>query len=171
MPVLRLAWGALLALIVAGCGPPTVYDVAGRPVKEPAYLADVRGGWIAIDSTDDGIRAVLEWQLPIADNPALPGELATPVLQLESGRVLWPYRFRWDPPQCWPVNPTRRRCEQARGDEKYCAWTIQPSGAECFSVLRAEFALGDWPQASDMVLAGISDSLAVTRLAVVESTK
>jgi hypothetical protein len=171
MPVLRLTRSALLALIVAGCGPPTIYDVDGRPVKEPAYLARVDGGWVAVDSGPAGIRAVLELQVPTAGSLISEWDVDMPVLRLGTGHLLSPVRVRQGSPHCWPSIPRQLRCGQEHGEAKYCVRVAEPSEPDCQCVLRAEFALQTWPQPSDLVLLGIGDSLAVAQLAVVESRR
>jgi hypothetical protein len=171
MRVLRLTRSALLALIVAGCGPPTIYDVDGRPVKEPAYIARVDGGLVAVDSGPAGIRAVLELQVPTAGSLISQWDVDMPVLRLGSGRLLSPVRVQQSAPHCWPSIPQQLRCGQEQGETKYCVRVAEAAQPDCQCTLRAEFVLLHWPQPSDLVLLGIGDSLAVAQLAVVESRR
>ena len=61
-PITLLGVAAISVLVVA-CGPPVIYDTANRPVRNPLITASVDNGWLAVDSTEAGIRVVVELQL------------------------------------------------------------------------------------------------------------
>lgn len=59
---------ALVALVLAGCAPAYVLDVAGRPVREPVVVASGDGMRLVADSGVSGWRVVAELLVMTAGN-------------------------------------------------------------------------------------------------------
>lgn len=150
---LRSMASPLVAMLVlaSACGPPVVHDTAGRPVTDPALLAAVgEDGWLAIDSTEGGIRAVLELRLETMRPPARPLALHTPKLHCTAEGTHFPVRIRREPPVCWTPPPGAGTCRTGADGAAVCR-----SGDEdarvCLHVIRAEFHFRHLPALDDRV--------------------
>ena len=44
-------------LSILACGPPVLYDTDLEPVRNPLIVASVENGWMAVDSSEAGVRA------------------------------------------------------------------------------------------------------------------
>ncbi|UCC71897.1 MAG: hypothetical protein JSV86_16225 [Gemmatimonadota bacterium] len=157
----------LLAAAVA-CGPPVLYDTAGRPVKDPMLMAQVDGLWLAVDSSAAGVRAVLEVQV-VAPGGQLKSWDRTD-LELWTGAAvpLSPARLREGNVRCWPTSPWGARCRTNTVDESACAPQMQPREAECYYILCAEFALERVPSPGESIVVNLGGVQRVLQLAVVK---
>ncbi|UCF19972.1 MAG: hypothetical protein JSU87_00745 [Gemmatimonadota bacterium] len=155
---------ALIASIAVGCGPPVMYDVDGQPIREPLFMAALEGGWLAVDSSAAGVRAVLELEVAASgerETLAGPGELQ---LWTGSGLPLEPARLRQGEVECWPKLPSSVRCREGRGSNQACVQEVQGVGRECRYTLCAEFRLAELPRSHDPLVVNIGGSLTILQL-------
>jgi hypothetical protein len=142
----------LSALWAAACGP-TFEDVYGSGL-DPVISASIENGWVAVDSTDEGVRAVLQMEAEAAQG-SLPWDLADMALLFGSDTI----------------PPARMRCEESA----VCRRVVRPvqspnerAVAEppdlreeevvvCDHVVRAEFILPAVPTAADSVVLRLAD--------------
>ena len=142
---------AAILLVVAGCGPPVVHDTALRPMTNPTLLAAVgEDGWLAIDSTEHGIRGVLELRLETTRPPARPVALHTPKLHCSSEGTHFPVKIRREPPVCWTPPPAARECRPGAGGADVCRGA-EDGRRRCLHVIRAEFHFRHLPALDDRV--------------------
>ena len=74
--ILRVkTWLSLSAagLLSVGCRPPALIDPLGHPVSRPMLVASLEDGRIVIDSSGDGVRAVVELMRTLPDAVAKSG--------------------------------------------------------------------------------------------------
>lgn len=151
-----LALFVVMAAAAAGCGPPTMYDCAGRAITYPALMAPIDGGWIAVDTAGSRTRAVVELQVP-ADSPET-ALRSHPRLRLavRSDEPLAPVRVRHGGRSCHMVVPERGNCDEPQGDHKGCVWG-EPQ-ERCFYTVRAEFALEKIPELGQVAVLRVGES-------------
>lgn len=145
-----------LLLQMAACGPPTIYDAAFEPVREPLLIADLGDGWLAMDSTDAGLRAVLQVEVPVGaedGEPRLARELG---LRCRSRGLDLPVRVRQEPPICEPAPPRRWECLSRFGDPEICRH-YSTARTRCYAVVHAEFLFRSVPEPNDSVFLIVGD--------------
>jgi hypothetical protein len=158
----------LLLAAAAGCGTPMLYDVAGQPLKEPEFIAQAGGLWLAVDSSAAGVRAVVEIQVAAPDGQKQAWDVSGLRLWTGKGPALAPARVRQSNVRCWPQAPKGGRCRGNPNDPESCTWQMQPGEAECYYTLCAEFALEQLPDPAEPVVLNLDGSLTVLQLAVVK---
>jgi hypothetical protein len=153
---LRLLTLPLLAAAAAACGKPALYDCAGELITYPAMMAPVEGGWVAVDTSNSQIRAVVELQVSSAD-PMVSANNA-PVLQLRVGSAapLDPNRVRIGNINCHYMVPERADCRGLQDDPKHCIYGAPEE--RCYYPVRAEFPLEEVPLLDDLVVLRVGDS-------------
>jgi len=149
MRILRPAIGATAFVVAAAaCGSHVVYDTSLTPVRNPLVTASVENGWLVVDSTDIGLRAVLELQL---EGPNATDEyvaLHVPTLHCTVSGEHVPAKLLREPPRCeqrpvapltCPTGTTPEECDRLRRqEERVCIYTI-----------RAEFLFGEMPHLNE----------------------
>jgi len=151
-----LALSIVMAVVAAGCGPPTLYDCAGRTITYPALMAPIDGGWIAIDTAGSRTRAVVELQLPAGSPETDLWSLPRLRLRVGSAATLSPVRTRRGPRSCHFVVAERGLCEEPQGDRKGCTWG-EPE-ERCFGTVRAEFLLDGIPELGQVAVLRVGES-------------
>jgi len=127
-----------LALGIAACGPPTLYDTDLRPVRNPIIVASVGNGRLAVDSTDAGVRAVLELHVEGSDAAAEYLALHVPRLHCSASGAHFPVRVRTEEPRCPARAPAADRCARDAAPGT-CAETRVLASPTCLYTVRAEF--------------------------------
>ncbi len=160
-------WVVPIVLLAAACGPPVIYDTDGRPVAEPAFMASVDGGWLAVDSSDGGVRAVLEVRVPVPEGDVV--GLGQMDLQLwtGSGHPVSPVKLNQGSLQCRPSVLDRVGCQGKYGDLQACPREEQANAQSCYYLLCAEFALHELPRESDPVVLSLGGALSILQLVTV----
>ncbi|MDH3732664.1 MAG: hypothetical protein OEU54_03985 [Gemmatimonadota bacterium] len=145
MKTLSLVFGITATAVVASaCSPHIVYDTSMQPVRDPLVTANVENGWMVVDSTDAGIRAVLELEM---EAPAATAEFVTlhvPRLHCTISGEHLPAKVMREAPRCptapaqalrCPTDFTPEECDRYREEETpYCTYTV-----------RAEFFFAQMP--------------------------
>ena len=136
------------AATLAACATHTIYDTYGVPVRSPLVTATVENGWLAVDSTDMGIRAVVELQLESSTISEEYVELHVPRLHCTVSGDHVPSRLLREPPRCTsrsvgtivcPTDATPEECDRVRQQgEQVCIYTI-----------RAEFLFAEMPHLNE----------------------
>ncbi len=158
----------LLVLLAAACGPPMLYDPAGQPVREPEFVAQAGGLWLAVDSSAAGIRAVVEIQMAAPEGRIQTWDRTGLKLWTGSGPAISPVRLRQGSVRCWPTAPRGVPCGANPDDPRVCRWQVEPLGAECYYIVCAEFTLERLPDPADPVVLNMGGSLTVLQLAAVK---
>ena len=135
---------AAIPIFVVACGPPVIYDTAHRPVRNPLITASVDNGWLAVDSTEAGIRVVVELQL---EGPADAADFVSlHLLRLHctvSGEHL-PAKILQEEPRC-PTPVSRPiRCPEGTPPEE-CDRIREEAEQSCVFTIRAEFMFDQMP--------------------------
>lgn len=148
MRILRPATGAALAAVLTACGSHVVYDTSLMPVRNPLITATVENGWLVVDSTDVGIRAVVELQLegPNANDEYLARHV--PRLHCTISGEHIPAKLLREGPRCegrpigaatCPTGATPEECDLRRSrEDPVCIYTI-----------RAEFLFAEMPHLNE----------------------
>jgi len=168
MPAARSSWGVLLVLCTAACGPPVVFDPAGRPVAEPELMARAEGLVLVVDSSAAGIRAVLQLRIDAPEGRVLNWKRTGLRLWTGTRPAVRPARLRQGPLECWPFAASRERCRERYGDTQVCTYVAQPGEAECYYILSSEFPLTELPSPKDRVMLSVGGSLTILQLAAVK---
>lgn len=137
------AAAVLFSTILVGCGPPVIYDTSHRVVRSPIVTASVDNGWLAVDETEDGVRAVVQLELKG------PAEAADYV-------PLHSLRFHCSSGEHMPssVSADEPRCPAAGAQAMLCPPDVSPDVCEamrrdaeqtCLYTIRAEFHFGQMP--------------------------
>ena len=159
----RVCRWLLVGLYLAGCGPPILVDVDGRPIKHPALIASADGGWIAVDTSCARIRAVLELRIETPDRHLRPSDLGFLTLRFGADRPLWPARFQREAPTCSPAGREWLECLRIYDDTRECKRRGLPREEVCLHLVRAEFVLHRLPSPSDSAVLRIGESTARLR--------
>ncbi len=139
---IRLA--SVAAAAGTACGPPVLYDTELRPVRRPIIVAAVDHGWLAIDSTENGVRGVLELQF---EGPPEAAEYVTrhlPRLHCESKGDHLPVRVRREPPSCPAPATPPPECLEGTSPER-CLALREAATPACLFTVRAEFEFSRMP--------------------------
>ena len=154
-----------MGLLVTCCGPPTLIDVDGRRIEHPVLIAAVDGGWLAVDSSRTGIRALLQVQLETPHHQVHRPDLRMTrvTLRLGTGRAFRPDRIRWEGATCWLGIPERIECQGIYGRGEPCKRRVSPREDLCVQVLRAEFVLRQLPKPADSAALTIGESITPLR--------
>jgi hypothetical protein len=160
-------WVVPIVLLAAACGPPVIYDTDGRPVAEPAFMASVDGGWLAVDSSDGGVRAILEVRVPVPEGDVVGLDQTDLHLWTGSGYPVSPVRLNQGSLQCRPSVLDRVECQGKYGDPQACPREGQADAQECYYLLCAEFSLLKLPSVYDPVVLSLGGSLTILQLMTV----
>lgn len=147
-----------LALSVAACGP-KFEDVEGATLRA-ILSAPIENGWVAVDSTQEGVRAVLQME-DEAERGELPWDLTELALLMGDDTI----------------PPARMRCEASAVCRRVTRPVQVPNEREvagppdaveeevvlCTHVVRAEFDLPALPTAADSVLLRLADTTTLLR--------
>ncbi|MDX1579373.1 MAG: hypothetical protein R3266_12880 [Gemmatimonadota bacterium] len=135
--VATLAVGA--AAVISGCGPPVLYDTDLQPVRNPLITASVENGWLAVDSTEAGVRAVLELQVEASEIASEYVALHVPTLHCSSRGVHEPAKVRHGQPVCSPPDPALY-CSPTEREAGDCPQALTQLPETCVYTVRAEYA-------------------------------
>ena len=148
--ILRVkTWLSLSAagLLSVGCRPPALIDPLGHPVSRPMLVASLENGRIVIDSSSDGVRAVVELMRTLPDS-TYRGEGAIPWLRCSArGSPLAPFRARSEPVTCH--EPTGAGCARPEQPNISCAQPNRRIEGTCSQVLHLEYRLDAVPSVGD----------------------
>lgn len=156
---IRLIGAALLAFSVAGCGSPALIDVDGRPIRRPLLIARLADGWVAVDSSAAGARAVLELRAETPRDDVPPWQVGGLHLQFSSGEPLKPARMRCDAPKCCPPRPQSAEPPTEREVPEVEEPAEEVAEGACLHVMRAEFRLPRVPTPADSVALKVGESV------------
>ncbi len=144
MRSVKTFWIVLLPGFAAACGPPVIYDTAHRAVRNPLVTASVDNGWLAVDSTETGIRAVVELQLAA---PAGSEEfMSLHLLRLHctvSGEHI-PAKILREAPRCPTPGSPPVECPEGATPEE-CDTIREQADQTCLFTIRAEFMFDEMP--------------------------
>lgn len=129
--------GLATVIALAACGPPMLYDTDLRPVRDPIIVASVGNGWLAVDSTAAGVRAVLELQMEGSDAAAEYVSLHVPRLHCRTG-AHFPARVRTEQPRCPAGARPPRECADGTSSGA-CDDAPVLASPTCLYTVRAEF--------------------------------
>lgn len=130
--------GLALAVGVTACGPPTLYDTDLRPVRNPIIIASVGNGWLAVDSTEAGVRAVLELQMEGSDAAEEYVALHVPRLHCRASGAHFPARVRTEKARCPAPTAIQSECVDGASPEA-CRDALVLASPTCLYTVRAEF--------------------------------
>lgn len=131
---------ALLALACASCGAPVIYDTDLRPVRDARIVAALDQGWLAVDSTEAGARAVLELHIEAPAAVSQYVQLHVPSLRCSSSGTHLPARIRRELPVCPAPSVGRAACDPDDRRAGRCGTRVDGAAeAVCLHVVRAEF--------------------------------
>lgn len=130
-------------LALAACGPPVLYDTELVAVRNPLVTASVDNGWVAVDSTDRGLRAVLELRIEASSLSSQYVSLHVPQLHCSSSGSHRPIKVRREVPVC--TTPPRAAACPADARDGGCPEMLDAKHESCIYVVRAEYLLGDMP--------------------------
>lgn len=134
--------------VMAACGPPLLRDVRGRAITDPVYLAPAEYGWVAVDSSQGLIRAIIELQFE--ESEALFQSLDPRALALQFGtnQTHWPVSVGWADPVCWRDLISELGCSKNQASivpGKDCRELRAGGQRKCLHVVRMEFMLSELP--------------------------
>ncbi len=130
-------------------------------------MAPVDGGWLAVDSSAAGIRAVLELKVAAPEGRVLAWEPAG--LQLWTGKSypVLPSRLKQGALRC-RLTTGRAPCGGNAGDLDGCPVEVRRQQQDCYYILCAEFPLAELPTPADPVVLNVGGSLTILQLAVMK---
>ncbi len=132
-------------MLFAACGPPVIYDTELIPVRNPLITASVENGWLAVDSTEAGYRAVLELQIEGAPVASEYVTLHTPELRCSSRGVHRPVKVLHETPVCTTVQPSALDCSPGQREAGLCQAAVTDETESCLFVVRAEYLFEQVP--------------------------
>ncbi len=94
------SWPLALAVALAACAAPALVDVDGQRLERPLLVAGVHNGWVAVDSSAGGVRAVLELRAETRPPETPPWEEDGLTLQFAGYPAIAPARLRCEEPRC-----------------------------------------------------------------------
>lgn len=146
-PITSFCMTAIPILLVA-CGPPAIYDTSHRLVRNPLITASVDNGWLAVDSTEAGIRAVVHLQLA---GPADASEsVSLHLLRFHcavSGEHL-PSSVMQEEPRCPAFGSRPIRCPEGASPGE-CDTIRDEAEQTCVYTIRAEFLFDQLPHLNE----------------------
>ncbi len=142
-------WLSLSAagLLSVGCRPPALIDPLGHPVSRPMLVASLEDGRIVIDSSGDGVRAVVELMRTLPDS-TYRGEGAVPLLRCLGRAPLAPHRVHTEPITCRD-GPTGAGCDRPGQANPPCGYPNSRIARLCSQVLHLEYRLDAVPSVGD----------------------
>jgi len=146
-PSPRLLTG-VFALALAACGPPVIYDTDLVAVRHPLVTASVDNGWLAVDSTEAGIRAVLELRFEGPPETAETLDLHVPALHCALSGQHLPVKLLREEPSC--PGPIPVRCLEGNSSEE-CERFVEEQQRDCVFTIRAEFLFDAMPHLDDNI--------------------
>jgi hypothetical protein len=151
-----------LALALAGCAKPALVDADGQPLSQPLLVASIDNGWVAVDSSQSGIRAVLELRTEERGSDRRGLELFG--LQLRfANDLIPPSRLQCqDPTTCRMVSKPVASPEEG-GYEESADPREEAVTEVCINIVRAEFELPRAPTPSDSVALIVGESTTLLR--------
>lgn len=136
--------GIAFGSTIVGCSQRVIYDTQLRPVRDPVLVASVDYGWLAVDTTGTGARAVLQLEIEAPAEAAEYLERHVPTLRCIADDVHRPTKIRQEAPVCPAAREPLESCtpeDQAAGR---CALE-NPAEIRCVHVVRAEFEFEQVP--------------------------
>jgi hypothetical protein len=139
-----LSGAADTVMLLSACGPPVIYDTEHNPVIRPLIVASVDNGWLAVDSTALGIRAVVELQMEGPTGASDYVMLHIPTLHCTVSGEHLPSRVLREDPVC-PA-PTARpiQCPDGAAPDE-CQRLRNEADLNCLYTIRAEFLFDRMP--------------------------
>lgn len=131
-------------------------DINGRPIEQPAMVAELDYGWLAVDTSGPKISAVLQLEIETPYQELRASDLTALGIRFGSSRPLESALVRLDEPRCSPRLSPRLAC-RGIDDKRRCEAMNAPE-ALCRYVLRAQFFLENLPDRSDSVALIIGNS-------------
>ena len=141
-----------VALGVAGlfaCGPPLVYDTDLRPVRDPLLVASVDYGWLAVDSTETGVRVVLQLEFEAPRETSEYLTLHVPALRCATEGIHYPDELRREAPICPSPASDPPDCQVEPGQSGPCPIRAGRNMESCLHVVRAVFYFPRMPHFDD----------------------
>lgn len=149
-------------LVSLACRPPTLIDPLGRPVFRPLLVASVDYGRLVIDSSSDGIRAIVELTRMLPDS-TYERAGTVPLLRCSArGTLLAPVRASSEPMTCNP-RPTAAGCTRAGQTNVPCDYPNNRIVRACSQVLHLEYRLDAAPSVGDSVTVQLVDRVSRSR--------
>lgn len=152
--------GAGLASLA--CRPPTLTDPLGRPVGRPILVASIDYGWIVIDTSAGGVRAVAEVTRMLPDSSS-PVDRAIPLLRC-SARTSAPARMRTEPVTCHQVS-SGSNCARSGQANAPCTYPNTRFLQPCSQVVYLEYRLDAVPSVGDSLMVDLGDRVTRSRWA------
>ncbi len=132
----------ILGVLTTRCAPMVPLDVDGRPIPHPLLVGTFEAGVIAVDSTPQGLRFVVEWAVQAREGTLrVVGSL--PVVNV-GATAISPSRVRTEPPACLAAsNEARSGSWGERGAVRVNQPGLGARDGECITVVRAEYFARD----------------------------
>ncbi len=157
-------WGFLSAtgLLPLACRPPALIDPLGLPVSRPILVASIEYGRIVIDSSGEGVRAIVELTRMLPDS-TYREEGTVPLLRCpprESPRA--PIRARSEPVTCHDVR-SGTGCDRPGQPNTACGYGNRPLAHSCSRVVHLEYRLSATPSVGDSLTLQLGDRISRAR--------
>ena len=152
-----VARGGILAtvlatgLLVGACGPDVLRDIDGRPIEDPALLARMEDGWLAVDTSGAEICAVLELEIETTYRELRVSDVGALGLKFGTSEPVQSALMHLTEPECSATLSPRLAC-RGIDDKRRCEAMGGAPEEMCRYVLRAQFFLADLPSRSDHVV-------------------
>ncbi len=154
-PARLLPW----LLLLSACGAPTVYDVDLEPVRDPALVAELEGGRLAVDTTAGDPRAILELYVEAGARERGPPTLPAPWLRCAREGAHPPMRVRWGERICSGAAGRASECRVRSEDPSRC----RAHAPTCYYVLRAEYRFDHVPDPGESITLGLGPGAPAVR--------
>jgi len=144
------------------CRPPALIDPLGQPVSRPLLIASIEYGSAVIDSSSEGVRAIVEFTRTLPDS-TYKEDGAVPLLRCSGrGAPLLPVRARSEPITC-NERPPAAGCGGAGQANAPCNYPNRRIGRLCSQVLHLEYRLDAVPNIGDSLTLQVGDRLSRSR--------
>lgn len=155
-------WTLLFAAALPSfaCRPPALIDPLGRPVSRPLLTASIEYGRIVVDSSGEGVRAIVEVTRMLPDS-AHREDGTVPLLRC-SGRSLAPVRASSEPVTC-NERLAAAGCARAGQATVPCEHPNTRIGRSCSQVLHLEYRLDAVPNVGDSLALNLGDRITRSR--------
>lgn len=135
---------AAIPFVMVACGPPIIYDTSHRQVRDPLITAAVDNGWLAVDSTGNAVRVVVELQM---EGPSDASDyVGLHLLRFHcsvSGEHI-PAKVLREAPSCPVPGAPPMRCPDGTSIEE-CEAIRVDAEQNCLYTIRAEFLFDEMP--------------------------
>ena len=157
-------WGFLSAMTVLpiACRPPALIDPLGRPVPRPILVASIEYGRIVVDSSGEGVRAIVELTRMLPDS-TYREEGTVPLLRCPPRESPLPLiRVRTEPVTCHEVR-SGTGCDRPGQPNSPCTYVNRPRAHSCSRVVHLEYRLNATPSVGDSVTLQLGDRISRAR--------